>query len=69
MDKIKRKAKFTTDELEILVDEVSKRKKILFDKFNDSLSIKTKVDPWNDITSIANAVSTAVRTHAGIRKR
>ena len=64
MDKIKRKAKFTTDELEILVDEVSKRK-----KFNDSLSIKTKVDPWNDITSIANAVSTAVRTHAGIRKK
>ena len=45
------------------------KEKILFDKFNDSLSIKTKVDPLNDITSIANAVSTAVRTQAGIRKK
>ena len=52
-----------------LSDEVSKRKRILFDKFNDSLSIKTKVDSWKDIVSKVNAVSTAVRMHDGIRKK
>ena len=67
--KRKRKANFTTEELEILVDEVSKRKRILFDKFNDSLSIKTKVDTWKDIASKVNAVSSAVRTHDDIRKK
>ena len=69
MTEDKRKANFTTDELEILVDEVSKRKKILFDKFNGSLSTKTKVDSWKDIASKVNAVSTAVWTQKDIRKK
>ena len=66
---LKRKPKFTKDELEALVNEVGKRKDMLFSKLSDVLSNQKKQNEWKVVTDRVNAMGNAQRTPSEVRRK
>ena len=70
-NKKKRSVNITNEEVEILLDEVHKRKGILFSKLTNTITNQIKIKSWQEITTKINAVSdsSAERTCAQMRKK
>jgi hypothetical protein len=61
---------FKEDEIEIIIDEVQKNKKILFTKFNPSITKSLKDKTWKGITQKVNAAgSGSQRTYQQVMKK
>lgn len=67
--KKKRKKNFSQEELTVLVDEVNEHKKVLFEKFSDTLTNEKKEKYWRQIALKINAVSLVERSVDEIRKK
>lgn len=67
--KRKRKANFSQEELDVLSEEVRVRKRLLFEKFSDTISMELKKKAWAAITLNVNAVSSVERTIDDVRKK
>ncbi len=63
----KRRGNFTTEEVEILLNEVDRRKSVLFAKFSNNITNQLKIKHWTQIAAKVNACSemiTPVHKHA-----
>ncbi|XP_045194611.2 myb/SANT-like DNA-binding domain-containing protein 4 [Mercenaria mercenaria] len=67
--KKKRRANFSIEELNVLTEEVSCNKRILFEKFSDTVTNEKKGKCWREIVVKVNAVSCTERTMDEIRKK
>ncbi|XP_014665060.1 PREDICTED: myb/SANT-like DNA-binding domain-containing protein 4 [Priapulus caudatus] len=65
----KRRPKFALAELEVLADEVSLQKDILFGKFSSTVTFQRKKALWCSIAEKVNAVSEVERTGEECRKK
>ena len=68
-DARKRKEKFSSHELEALVDEVHQRKSILFGEFSSTLTASTKHCAWAAITDRINSIAKSPRTIEDVKKK
>ena len=66
---LKRKPKFTKDELEALVNEVGERKDMLFSKFSDVLNNQKKQHEWKVVTGWVNAMGNVQHTPSEVRRK
>ncbi|XP_064635812.1 myb-related transcription factor, partner of profilin-like [Lineus longissimus] len=69
MAKLKRKARFYEDELNVLVNNVEQRYQMLFSKFSDVVTNTAKAKAWEDITAKVNACAPCQRTSTEVRKK
>ena len=60
---------FTSAEIEVIIEEVEKRKSILFRSVTAGVKMQNKNDAWVLITKAVNAVSPEVRTVAQVKKK
>ncbi len=51
----KRASNYSSEEIEILIHEVRKQKKMLFASFNNNVTNQKKTDIWKDIAAKLNA--------------
>ncbi len=63
----KRASNYSSEEIEILIHEVRKQKKMLFASFNNNVTNQKKTDIWKDIAAKLNAVSGVTRQYSQIK--
>ena len=64
-----RKANFSSEEVDILVEEVGKRKEVLFTKFSAVVTNQRKKMEWQEIADRMNVVSRQVRDQKDVKKK
>jgi len=64
-----RKANFSSEEVDILVEEVGKRKEVLFAKFSAVVTNQRKKMEWQEIADRMNVVSKQVRDQKDVKKK
>ena len=64
-----RKANFSSEEVDILVEEVGKRKEVLFAKFSAVITNQRKKMEWQEIADRMNVVSKQVRDQKDVKKK
>ena len=64
-----RQINYTKDEVEILINEVQKRKKILFSSLTNSITNQVKEKEWQEVASRVSSVGPVVRTAAQVRNK
>ena len=64
----KRRANFSDSELNIIINEVIKRKKVILGRFDASLSSKAKEIAWQDVAKVVNATCPTVRIPKKLQK-
>ena len=65
----KKKRNFTDCEIEIMVGQIEKRKRILFGSLSSGMTNKTKQIEWQKVTDAVNSVSSEPRTLEEIKKK
>ncbi|ROL47357.1 Myb/SANT-like DNA-binding domain-containing protein 4 [Anabarilius grahami] len=69
MDDKKRNKNFTRQELEVLVEEISTRKKVLLGKLDNNISMHNKRHAWERVAEAVSAVTNSARDADGVRKK
>ncbi|XP_063588146.1 uncharacterized protein LOC134765420 isoform X2 [Penaeus indicus] len=68
--KRKKRPAFSEEELRVLLQEVSKRKKVLVGKFDViSVTFQSKVEAWDSVTEAINGVSRVTREREEVRRK
>ncbi len=62
MDDKKRNKNFTRQEMEVLIEEISARKKVLFGRLENSISMQSKRRAWE-------RVANSIRDVDGVKKK
>lgn len=65
----KRKKNFSNAEVEVLLQEVTKKRLILFSSVSSGCKVTEKKDAWNAITHAVNVVSGEKRTAEEVKKK
>ncbi|XP_047496742.1 uncharacterized protein LOC125044241 isoform X2 [Penaeus chinensis] len=68
--KRRKRPSFSDEELRVLLQEVSKRKKVLLGKFDAiSVTVQSKVEAWDAVTEAINGVSCVMREREEVRRK
>ncbi|ROL44255.1 Myb/SANT-like DNA-binding domain-containing protein 4 [Anabarilius grahami] len=69
MDDKKRNKNFTRQELEVLVEEIIARKKVLLGRLDNSISMHNKRHAWERVAEAVSAVANSVWDADGVKKK
>lgn len=66
---LKRQPNFTAEELEVLLNEVESRSKVLFGKFSGAVSMGQKEKGWEEIARAVSGVSGVARSKGEVKRK
>ncbi|XP_058619708.1 nuclear apoptosis-inducing factor 1-like [Onychostoma macrolepis] len=69
MDDKKRNKNFTRQEMEVLIEEISARKKVLLGRLDNSISMQSKRRAWERVAEAVSAVANSLRDVDGVKKK
>ncbi len=69
MDDKKRNKNFTRQEMEVLIEEISARKKVLIGRLDNSISMQSKLRAWERVAEAVSAVANSIRDVDGVKKK
>ncbi len=69
MDDKKRNKNFTRQEMEVLIEEISARKKVLIGRLDNSISMQSKRRAWERVAEAVSAVANSIRDVDGVKKK
>ncbi|KAF4104863.1 hypothetical protein G5714_014194 [Onychostoma macrolepis] len=69
MDDKKRNKNFTRQEMGVLIEEISARKKVLLGRLDNSISMQSKRHAWERVAEAVSAVANSLRDVDGVKKK
>ncbi len=69
MDDKKRNRNFTRQEMEVLIEEISARNKVLIGRLDNSISMQSKRRAWERVAEAVSAVANSIRDVDGVKKK